>query len=374
MKNKNAIARYTGLLSIFIFMQLPLHAQTSNPAYAYLDSLKATKANTLFADNTRAVTDAETEAAKDQQLFDNLNVSLNKRTDRKALMQVLQTLKLTGSSNAVAAKSKVYYHLANVFMHLRLYPLAMKCFFKTIPVTDTINQAMADTGYTSKDYLSINAVDDSVLSKQPLVLTSVIESNEKSEPIAYQNIVNTFKDSKRAAGYALLFHVKQPVAGKPKIFTGTNTGHTFITLIKYNTDSTYVSLSFGFYPKKKNILSATPIEPATSSVFKNDSKHKADEVLGKFISKRRFEKILALTKQYNGLEYHLSKNNCTDFGIKAAGLAGISVDGTSGKWLLGHGNNPGITGQSILQGKFNDLDSGKANTLFVDTIKSEFNL
>ena len=63
-------------------MQLTLHAQTNSTAYAYLDSLKSTKTNTLFVDNNSALTaDAITEETKDQQLFNDLNVSLNKRTD-----------------------------------------------------------------------------------------------------------------------------------------------------------------------------------------------------------------------------------------------------------------------------------------------------
>ncbi len=175
-----------------------------------------------------------------------------------------------------------------------------------------------------------------------------------------------FDDGKKAVAYAMLFHVKQPVSGKRTIFVLGNTGHTFITLIKYNADSTYSSFSFGFYPKKRNPLSGTPIEPTAASVFKDDTNHQWDEVLGKFISKRRFDKIMLLVKQYDHLEYHLSNNNCTDFGLKAVELAGINIDGTTGKWPLGHGNNPAITGQSILEGKFTDADTGKTEGLFIN--------
>jgi len=40
---------------------------------------------------------------------------------------------------------------------------------------------------------------------------------------------------------------------------------------------------------------------------------------------------------------------------------------TSGKWPLGSGNNPGVTGQSILQGKYLNTDSTEFKHLFVDT-------
>jgi hypothetical protein len=164
----------------------------------------------------------------------------------------------------------------------------------------------------------------------------------------------------------MIFHVKQPVRGKRKIFVLANTGHTFITLIKYNADSTYAAASFGFYPQKNNLLSATPLVPVTSSTFKDDAEHQWDEVVGKFVSKRRFDKILALTKQYNNITYHLSNNNCTDFGLKAASLAGLHIWDTTGKWPLGHGNNPAITGQSILEGKFDNADTGNSNDLFIN--------
>jgi hypothetical protein len=87
--------------------------------------------------------------------------------------------------------------------------------------------------------------------------------------------------------------------------------------------------------------------------------------LGKFISKHRFNKILALTRQYRNVSYHLSKNNCTDFGLKAAALAGLDVWGTQGSWPLGHGNNPGVTGQSLLQGNFNNADTGDHHNLLI---------
>ena len=112
-------------------------------------------------------------------------------------------------------------------------------------------------------------------------------------------------------------------------------------------------------------MSATPLVPSTSSTFKDDAEHAWDEVLGKFISKRRFEKVLALTQQYKQLAYHLSKNNCTDFGLKAAALAGLDVWETRGSWPLGSGNNPAITGQSIRNGKFDNADTGNTNDLLV---------
>ncbi len=281
--------------------------------------------------------------------------NISKPQQRKKMMAYLKGLE-TEDANYNEAKVRNLYRLAGIFTRLRLYPLAMKCFFKTMRF---------DVDSITTGSPAITASDDSTLEEQVNFLGPDTNKEVKSKAISSDRIVNTFNDGKTAIAYALVFHVKQPVRGKPRIFKLANTGHTFITLIKYNSDSTYAAISFGFYPKKDNPLSATPIIPSTSSIFKDDSEHAWDEVLGKFISKRRFEKILALTQQYNTLAYHLSKNNCTDFGLKAATLAGLDVWETKGSWPLGSGNNPGITGQSIINGKFDNADTGDNKDLLI---------
>lgn len=289
-------------------------------------------------------------------IAENLDDNLSKPQQRKRLMAYLKSIE-AADVNCNQARVRHLYRLANLFTKLRLYPLAMKCFFKTIQF---------DADSISTGDLAITSIDDSTLEKQVNLLGPDTNKEIKSKAISCDRIVNTFNDGKTAIAYALIFHVKQPVRGKPRIFKFANTGHTFITLIKYNSDSTYASVSFGFYPKKDNPLSATPIIPSTSSTFKDDSEHAWDEVVGKFISKRRFTKILALTEQYNHVAYHLSKNNCTDFGLKAAALAGLDIRDTKGSWPLGSGNNPAITGQSLLGGKFDNADTGDTRDLLID--------
>jgi len=286
----------------------------------------------------------------------------NGAKEQKRLLGYLKHLNVPEEQAGYTSRRRFYYRLAGVFAHLRLYPLAMKCFLKT-QADDTRQQVSTDTLHLYANGLAIASQDDSVVNKQ---IVPFPEKEIKSKKISSSRIHSIFNDGKTAAGYAMLFHVKQPVRGKRKIFLWANTGHTFITLIKYNTDSTYVSASFGFYPSKDQLLSATPFAPSTSSTLKDDSKHQWDEVLGKFISRRRFEKILALTSAYENLDYDLNKNNCTDFGIQAAGIAGIKITETRGRWPMGSGNNPGITGQSILEGKYANIDTADLTTLFVD--------
>lgn len=291
--------------------------------------------------------------------------SIKNARERRKLLTYLKKLNIPDDPNNYSSHQKLYYHLAGLFAHLKLYPLAMKCFLKTQGNTNT-PQIMDDTTQLSLENLAISSQDDSVINKEAIFKLKDVKEI-KSKKVNDESIYGVFNDGKTAIAYAMLFHVKQPVRGKRKIFKGINTGHTFITLIKYNADSTYVSASFGFYPVKDQLLSATPLAPTTSATFKDDSGHQWDEVLGKFISGRKFYKILLLTKDYSGMKYNLNKNNCTDFGIKAASIAGIKVTETSGKWPLGSGNNPGVTGQSILQGKYLNTDVKESKDLFVDT-------
>lgn len=289
------------------------------------------------------------------------------------LLKYLKDLGIPDQQYKYQSNRKVYYHLANVFARLKLYPLAMKCFFKAVGTnrisTDSLHMSAEGLNNLSDESFSFSSKDDSIVNSRSQIVKTKPRTI-KSKRTSYQQIISNFNDGKTAIAYALLFHVKQPAPGKRKIFVWVNTGHTFITLIKYNSDSTYVSASFGFYPDKEHLLSASPIFPATPATFKDDSGHLWDEVLGKFISKRKFERILGLTRNFEGMEYNLNQQNCTDFGLQAAGLAGIHIADTIGKWPLGKGNNPAVTGQSILMGKVID-DGGGGEQIFIDDTVSE---
>jgi hypothetical protein len=359
----------------FILFTLPASAQLS-ASVRYKVNLPDTSAHSVITDNysARRFIPKVNQPVINENIAgieQNIERQINTRTGRKQLLNHLKELSENSSNKATynQAKVQLYYGLANVFAKLRLYPLAMKWFFKTMAYkrgqSNSDSTIVDTTGKVlnfSNGSLTINAADDSVFVNDPVQLKE--KKEKKSKSITYNRIVNNFNDGKKAAAYALLFHVKQPKPGKPTVFVRANTGHAFITLIKYNTDSTSVSVSFGFYPKKDNIFSATPWEPECTGGFKNDSEHQWDEVMGKFITERRFKRILKLTRQYEGLEYQLSKNNCTDFALQAASFAGFGVTNSKASWPLGHGNNPATTGQSIITGGvYND---GNKDDLFVD--------
>ena len=288
--------------------------------------------------------------------------------ENKRLLKYLKDLGVPEQQYNYQSNKKFYYHLANVFARLRLYPLAMKCFFKAARLNriDIDSLHLSDAGLNNSPNRSfgLSSIDDSIVDTkvEALKIKAKIRRSKRTD---FQQIISNFNDGKTAVAYALLFHVKQPAPGKRKIFVGVNTGHTFITLIKYNSDATYASASFGFYPDKDHLLSASPIFPTTSAIFKDDSGHLWDEVLGKFISKRKFERILELTRNFEGMAYNLNRQNCTDFGLQAADLAGIHIGDTFGKWPLGRGNNPARTGQSILMGKVIN-DAAVDEEIFID--------
>ncbi len=271
--------------------------------------------------------------------------------NKKTFPQLIRAMKARKIFRDSKNKRRLFSDLAKVSARLKLYPLAMQSFYQSNQLNDDIQSQ----NY-SIDTANIKNDDD----KSP-----------DSEPTTVSNILESFEDNKSAFGYALIIHVKQPISGNRKAFTGfDNVGHMFITLIKYNDDNSYVSRSFGFYPDKNSTFSATPIHPSSPAVFKDDALHNWDETIGKFISKKRFEKIIRLLNKYEHKTYHLNQSNCTDFGLNIANIIGINIFDTRGKWPLGKGNNPANAGQSILEKKITNTDTENKDDLFIYNSKN----
>jgi hypothetical protein len=319
---------------------LPLHAlsKTVSPDSLLPVSIRHIQRESVFPD----LVDIETEYTQTND-------------DRKALVRLLKIAKLKRAIRDETVRTRLLADLADVSARLKLYPLAMKCYAKAAYLNWNGETTLIDSNL----YQRFVALD----SAQP----DAYGSHEvKSYPVDGPEIWSPFEDGKTASSYALLLHVKQPQPGKRKSYTGiNNVGHTFITLIKYNTDNTYVSRSFGFYPNKRGFLSATPLHPGAPSVFKNDSLHEWDEAVGRFISYRKFQRIVRIIKRYNLREYDLNQNNCTNFGLNVAMIAGISIRETRGRWPLGNGSNPANAGQSILEGKIDNTGDDSPEPLFI---------
>ncbi|MDO6432845.1 hypothetical protein Q4E93_19715 [Flavitalea sp. BT771] len=303
------------------------------------------------------------------------------RDDRKGLKRLLKVIKIKRLIPDSRRGYRLFTNLARFSARLKLYPLAMKFYNKAgeyrkntllswyrAPAFARSEIAHADIeGDAAAEGTTL--VDSATFSYMQNVdsLSSLAASpGVSSPPVEVCDLRESFDDGKTAISYALILHAKQPIPGKRRSFTHiNNVGHTFITLIKYNSDNSFTARSFGFYPHKKNIFSATPLHIRAPSVFKDDALHDWDESIGKFISAARFERILDLLARYDHATYNLNRNNCTDFGLHVAALVGISIADTRGTWPLGRGNNPANAGQSMLEGKFRDTDGGDREPLFV---------
>jgi len=264
-------------------------------------------------------------------------------------MQVKKILQRQG-------RGMLYLRLAAASMQLHQYSFAMRCYYHSNIVTDTV-AGERESSFAEALMPALEVENDEIDLIPPLSKASVATD-------AF-NIHETFNDGKNALVCALLLQVKQPSAGRRKVFVGlNNVGHSFITLVKYNTDGSAIARSFGFYPVKTDLFAATPVHPVALSVIKDDAYHDCDEVVGKFISLRRFQRILRLLTKIEKKRYDLNKNNCTDFALHAAVISGIEVRETKGYWPFGRGNNPACLGQSLLEGKLVNTDTGSSDGLF----------
>lgn len=319
------------------------------------------------------------------------NAYSGKGEDKKALSSFIKSLKRKKAAQNRQLTQKLYYNMAMVCARIKKYPQALKYFHKASLIaaqqeqedqeaalaavddddTDTDDNLPLDPGkLLNSDSLGRFQLYDAalhysagelVLDQDTILLDNTPQQSRKAARLRARDIIQPFKDHKKALAYGLLLHTKQPESGTRKAFTGiNNVGHMFITLIKFNADSGYVSRTFGFYPDKDNLFSATPLIPTSTSVFKDDQEHDWDELVGKFISRQRFRKILRMVKQYSKSKYNLNRNNCTDFGLCVAAIAGIKIEDTKGHWPLGGGNNPANAGQSIREGKLEDADVPQA--------------
>ena len=278
-------------IAVMVFVPMVIKAQNTGRVAAY-HVVKADQpvmplliTHGLASSNESAAVTSASLTGNIDELLTSTNGLAETKVNRE-FSRVLKHIRIADMAGQNATDKKAYTRMADLFARLKLYPLAMKCYLKTLPVVSQgvrsnvhLDEPDTLTGSPENEVMNLNRSDDSVFNQKAQWLEN--HANERrSEAIGSQKIAQTFNDGKTAIAYALLFHVKQPVPGKRKVFHWINTGHTFITLIKYNDDSTWVTRSFGYYPKKDNILSATPLLPSTSSTFKDDGGHNWDEVVG----------------------------------------------------------------------------------------------
>lgn len=354
-------------LCVAIFSTFSAHA--SMP----IDSTDKIKKKNL-SDSIGVVSNLDSSLLADIHLNQQTDVALS-NGDKHAISKYIRFLQ--GNKDLDILNSKTYYNLAILFARMKNYPLALKYFAKSgaLESDSLITEKYKRNFSVSLSKLNLPQLLTDTTEDNPLVkvgndtlsLASISKSSGRSrEKINYHQIMKSFRPNRKdALGYAVLLHVKQPKYGERKQFLFlNNVGHMFVTLVQFINDTTSICKTFGFYPKKNNFLSATPLMPKTSGTFKDDEHHDWDEMVGRFVSYRQFKEISHMIARYNKSKYHLNKNNCTDFGLCIATIAGINIKDTKGSWPLGGGNDPGDAGQSILEGKILST-AGSNKDLFI---------
>ena len=309
---------------------------------------------------------------------------------RKAFSQLRKLIRLKIVEEDEVTIAHLYYNMAVIMARIKRYPVSLSCFYKagnTIPKFSFVKKwrrlIAVDSTYglihsleepsdeqpetDEPDLFSDSTIEQALTEIDTMDLPEKIKA-QQPVPIDPMSVINAFQDGKDAFAYAVVVHIKQPVAGKKKVFAQLgNVGHMFITLLKYNNDYTSVVKTFGFYPQHGAILSANPIFPVRPSLIKNDEGRNWDEMIGKFISEQKFKQIICFMEQNAKRKYNLNRFNCSDFALGIAELADIRIEETVGRWPLGKGKNPGNTGQSVLTGKFLNAETNSKSGLFACT-------
>ena len=158
------------------------------------------------------------------------------------------------------------------------------------------------------------------------------------------------------ATYQFTLYVDQPKKGsRRKLKLPSDVGHTFIKIVKTSADGKQVvEQVFGYYPAKtEGALAGSPVNPEAVSTFRDNIDHGYDETITKTdVTKGQIDKIIEVAQGYENAPYCLAGQNCTNFGVDAAGAAGIKLPLTQGKIpLTGRGVTPADLGQDILEGK-----------------------
>ena len=147
----------------------------------------------------------------------------------------------------------------------------------------------------------------------------------------------------------LVVYVQQPVAGTATTWTregfGVNTGHAFIGL---KDTTAHTEVKAGFYPKEMGTV--TPLSPSTTGVVKDDSNHSWNVKQEYKITDDQYNAVqtsISNDKADTNLQYNLNTNNCTDWVMDTAGVAGVTLPDATGTWPQGGGESPGPLGQEL---------------------------
>lgn len=157
-----------------------------------------------------------------------------------------------------------------------------------------------------------------------------------------QDILEYLKCLSSSSPIQITLFVDQPKANTRNTWAGNilnpDVGHTYIQL-----EQNGIVRTLGFYPSE----GVSPTDTKAKSLLNNDSGHVFDVSITTTISDpTRINNLLNFIKNYKQT-YDLNNYNCTDFGIDAFRMSGVTIPKTTGSWGLGSGKNPGDLGQDL---------------------------
>jgi hypothetical protein len=179
-----------------------------------------------------------------------------------------------------------------------------------------------------------------------------------------QDIIDYLKCFDKNQGAKITFYADQPVAGSSQANTITaDVGHAFIT-IEQNGNR----MTLGFYPASGGIATINSVFVPVNGVMGDDTNHHYDVSLSVNVSGSILTNILNESVNYADKIYNINTDNCSDFSISVANIAGLNIsecNGSFGLGIFGSGSNPGAFGEELRNlplsaGMTKDTDGGSA--------------
>lgn len=152
--------------------------------------------------------------------------------------------------------------------------------------------------------------------------------------------IDCFTPTKKAK---VTFYADQPINGTSLEFSvKEKAGHAFVT-IQQSINGSTITRTLGFYSRGR----VDPFFSTTGvSQLGDNSNEDYDVKLTVDVTGSQLASILEIIREFNPV-YDLEKYNCTNFVLDISDAAGLHINRTIGKWVVGSGLNPGNFGQDL---------------------------
>lgn len=161
-------------------------------------------------------------------------------------------------------------------------------------------------------------------------------------------------DNTAGATYQVTLGIDQPEPGTrtPWVWQGDGSsgsispidvGHTFLIFTEHKPNGETIVRNIGFYPS----ASVTPFSDPVLGVFNDDSFHNIDIGASFSVTNPLFFSMLSFVQSFQGRNYQVNTNNCTNFALFTLQAGHIYLPWTIGGWVGGLGVDPGDLGEDI---------------------------